>query len=196
MFRVQQEMIVGVFCAAALEMLWGVVLKFGLAFLLSRSIEKAIGPYYATVRPPYLSKLGLQGNFTGGAAPVDVPKRNAGQSPLSSELQKDFFQMLSCIGPYLHRDVLLLQKVCRVLKSYFSAALSSASSPVSSTSDGVESDRRDTRGALKEARQRVEEALGSCLLPSLQLLPAIPAVGIEIWDVMSLLPYEVIVMTS
>ncbi|CAM6089899.1 unnamed protein product [Calypogeia fissa] len=158
---------------------------------LSRSIEKAIGPYYATVRPPYLSKLGPQGSFTGGGAGGDVPKRRPGQSPISAELPADFFQMLSCIGPYLHRDVLLLQKVCRVLKSYFSAALSSVSSPVSNAVDGIENDRRDSRGALKEARQRVEEALGSCLLPSLQLLPANPAVGIEIWEVMSLLPYEV-----
>lgn len=44
---------------------------------------------------------------------------------------------------------------------------------------------------LKEARFRVEEALGTCLLPSLQLIPANPAVGHEIWEVMSLLPYEV-----
>lgn len=43
---------------------------------------------------------------------------------------------------------------------------------------------------LKEARSRVEDALGSCLLPSLQLIPANPAVGQEIWEVMSLLPYE------
>lgn len=44
---------------------------------------------------------------------------------------------------------------------------------------------------LKEARLRVEEALGTCLLPSLQLVPANPAVGQEIWEVMCLLPYEV-----
>lgn len=44
---------------------------------------------------------------------------------------------------------------------------------------------------LKEARSRIEEALGTCLLPSLQLVPANPAVGQEIWEVMNLLPYEV-----
>lgn len=43
----------------------------------------------------------------------------------------------------------------------------------------------------KDAKLRVEEALGTCLLPSLQLIPANPAVGHEIWEVMSLLPYEV-----
>lgn len=45
---------------------------------------------------------------------------------------------------------------------------------------------------LKEARLRVEDALGACVLPSLQLIPANPAVGQEIWELMSLLPYEVL----
>lgn len=45
---------------------------------------------------------------------------------------------------------------------------------------------------LKDARLRVEDALGACLLPSLQLIPANPAVGQEIWELMSLLPYEVL----
>lgn len=52
-------------------------------------------------------------------------------------------------------------------------------------------DNRDPRQALKEARIHVEDVLGASLLPSLQLLPANPAVGLAIWDVMSLLPYEV-----
>ncbi|TQE00329.1 hypothetical protein C1H46_014056 [Malus baccata] len=50
--------------------------------------------------------------------------------------------------------------------------------------------RQDTE-QLTEARSRIEEALGTCLLPSLQLVPANPAVGQEIWEVMNLLPYEV-----
>lgn len=50
---------------------------------------------------------------------------------------------------------------------------------------------RVPRQHLKEARSRVEEALGTCLLPSLQLIPANPAVGQAIWVVMTLLPYEV-----
>lgn len=50
---------------------------------------------------------------------------------------------------------------------------------------------RDPRQHLKQARSRIEEALGTCLLPSLQLIPANPAVGQEIWEVMNLLPYEV-----
>lgn len=50
---------------------------------------------------------------------------------------------------------------------------------------------QDPRLRVKDARIRVEEALGTCLLPSLQLIPANPAIGQEIWEVLSLLPYEV-----
>ncbi|TVU36042.1 hypothetical protein EJB05_17953 [Eragrostis curvula] len=94
-------------------------------------------------------------------------------SPSSFDVPKEFFQMLTACGPYLHRDAPLLQKVCRVLKSYY---LSSKDS---------------TRSAnVVSPESRIEEALGSCLLPSLQLIPANPAVDMEIWGVLSLLPYE------
>ncbi|KAL2653101.1 hypothetical protein R1flu_021229 [Riccia fluitans] len=158
---------------------------------LSRAIERAIAPYYATVRPGYLSKLGSRTKVSeNGPNSVDS-KLPDGPNQTSSELRKEFFQMLSCIGPYLHRDILLLQKVCRVLKGYYSAALASAVGPSPNSQDVADQDRRDAKHALKEARFRLEEALGSCLLPSQQLLPANPAVGIEIWDVLCLLPYEV-----
>lgn len=49
---------------------------------------------------------------------------------------------------------------------------------------------------LRDARLRIEDALGTCLLPSLQMIPANPAVGQEIWDVLNLLPYEVVITTN
>lgn len=50
---------------------------------------------------------------------------------------------------------------------------------------------KEVRSPRQVAMSRIEEALRTCLLPSLQLVPANPAVGMEIWEVMSLLPYEV-----
>ncbi|CAD6214833.1 unnamed protein product [Miscanthus lutarioriparius] len=91
----------------------------------------------------------------------------------SFDLPKEFFQMLAACGPYLHRDTQLLQKVCRVLKAYY------------------HSSKESTRAAnVVLPESRIEEALGSCLFPSLQLIPANPAVDMEIWGVLSLLPYE------
>lgn len=79
-----------------------------------------------------------------------------------------------------------------MLRGYYRSALQLVSSgegiPNSGTVSGV---NRAPRLHLKEARSRIEEALGTCLLPSLQLIPANPAVGQEIWEVMNLLPYEV-----
>jgi THO complex subunit 2 len=77
-----------------------------------------------------------------------------------------------------------------VLRGYYLSALDLASH-----GDGALNPQLHVIGNphlhLKEARLRVEDALGACLLPSLQLVPANPAVGQEIWELMSLLPYEV-----
>jgi len=78
-------------------------------------------------------------------------------------------------------------QICRVLRAYYLSALDL----VRDGSNQEGSAYEVSRGHLKEVRLRVEEALGTCLLPSLQLVPANPAVGHEIWEVMSLLPYEV-----
>lgn len=77
-------------------------------------------------------------------------------------------------------------QVCRVLRGYYLSALELVDSGESLTGGN-----RIPRFHLKEARSRIEEALGTCLLPSLQFIPANPAVGQEIWEVMNLLPYEV-----
>ncbi|KAI3701887.1 hypothetical protein L6452_27337 [Arctium lappa] len=107
------------------------------------------------------------------------------------DLPKELFEMLTSVGPYLHHDTLLLHKVCRVLRGYFLSALKSVNS--GDGSPNLEAGFgliRTPRLHLKEARLNIEEALGSCLLPSLQLIPANPTVGQEIWAVLSLLPCE------
>jgi len=107
------------------------------------------------------------------------PRNDADQTGTSAvsvssfDLPKEFFQMLTACGPYLHRDTQLFQQVCRVLKAYY------------------HSSKESTRVAnVVSPESRIEEALGSCLFPSLQLIPANPAVDMEIWGVLSLLPYE------
>lgn len=65
-------------------------------------------------------------------------------------------------------------QVCRVLKAYYHSSKESTCA-----------------ASVVSPESQIEEALGSCLLPSLQLIPANPAVDMEIWGVLSLLPYEV-----
>jgi len=86
----------------------------------------------------------------------------------------------------------LHEQVCRVLKGYYLSALELVEGGDKvSNPQFLPGQSKAPRMHLKEARLRVEEALGTCLLPSLQLVPANPAVGQEIWEVMCLLPYEV-----
>lgn len=157
---------------------------------LFRVIERTISSSYAIVRPSLLVNLGSSNRSVDNATIGDGMVKYTSQGSFI-ELPRELFQMLASVGPYLYRDALLLQKVCRVLRGYYSSVLVFvASSESSSSQDLGIGDRRDPRLRLKEARLNVEEALGTCLLPSLQLLPANPAVGQEIWEVMSLLPYE------
>ncbi|KAJ8760884.1 hypothetical protein K2173_021922 [Erythroxylum novogranatense] len=153
---------------------------------LFRLIEKSIASAYNTIRQTHLQSF-------ASASATDSDVINTSYSSKSViDLPKELFQMLSTVGPYLYRDTLLLQKVCRVLRGYYMSALELVGS-----SDGVgdggalSSGDRIPRLHLREVRARVEEALATCLLPSLQLVPANPAVGQEIWEVMNLLPYEV-----
>ncbi|XP_072998778.1 THO complex subunit 2 [Typha latifolia] len=149
---------------------------------LFRVIEKTMSPAYAIVSQMYPenSAAFLDSDHDG----VELMSVSSAKSSIN--LPREFFQMLATAGPYLYRDPELLQKVCRVLKAYY---LSSQELP-SNGSLVISPDTNETR-KFKEARLRVEEALGSCVLPSLQLLPANPAIGQEIWEVMYLLPYEV-----
>lgn len=146
---------------------------------LFRLIEKTISPAYEVVRQPQHQAP------EGGSDLMETESDSTNRSFI--DLPKELFEMLNCVGPYLHRDTLLLQKVCRVLRGYYLCALKSANS--GDGSSNVEGNRTP-RLHLKEARLNLEEALGACLLPSLQLIPANPAVGQEIWAVLSLLPYE------
>ncbi|KAM1011881.1 hypothetical protein ACFX2C_047172 [Malus domestica] len=153
---------------------------------LFRLIEKSISSAYDTVRRAHLPIFGASSGTS-----IDVMNtENASIHGSFIELPKELFQMLTCAGPYLYRNTLLLQKVCRVLRGYYSSALQLVNS-----GEGVIDPNHvfggNPRLHLKEARSRIEEALGTCLLPSLQLVPANPAVGQEIWEVMNLLPYEV-----
>ncbi|CAN7034385.1 unnamed protein product [Brassica rapa subsp. trilocularis] len=147
---------------------------------LFRLIEKRITHAYRIAR-----QTRFQNSSSAGSEKI-AHAANTSASKTCPDL-KEVFQILVTVGPYLYRNTQLLQKICRLLRVYYLSALDLVrSSDGSSNQEGS----ADEIKHLKEARFRVEEALGTCLLPSLQLIPANPAVGHEIWEVMSLLPYE------
>ncbi|XP_047330287.1 THO complex subunit 2 isoform X2 [Impatiens glandulifera] len=146
-----------------------------------RLIQKSLSPAYELVRKTSGSNTSLP-----LGSDCDLMETNSLVQNPFIDVPKELFEMLASVGPYLYRNTLLLQKVCRVLKGYYLSAVEFVrAGDRSSTSGNV-----NPRLHLKEARLRIEEALGSCLLPSLQLVPANPAVGQVIWEVMNLLPYE------
>ncbi|XP_059649799.1 THO complex subunit 2 [Cornus florida] len=151
---------------------------------LFRLIGKAISSAYKLVRQTHL--------YPPGAGSDSMEPSNSLVHRSFIDLPKELFEMLTSAGPYLYRDTSLLQKICRVLRGYYISAFELVN--VGEGAFSPDSDiggNRNPRLHLKEVRLRIEEALGTCLLPSLQLIPANPAVGQEIWEVMNLLPYEV-----
>ncbi|KAI5567276.1 hypothetical protein BDE02_13G079300 [Populus trichocarpa] len=155
---------------------------------LFRLIEKTISSAYNIIRQPHVQNCGSPA--VAGIDAMDVTSSSGHVSLI--DLPKEFFQMLVTVGPYLYRDTLLLQKVCRVLRGYYMSALELVDSGDGALNgESLIPRNRVLRLHLREGRSMVEEALGACLLPSLQLVPANPAAGQEIWEVMSLLPYEV-----
>ncbi|CAL9126100.1 unnamed protein product [Musa textilis] len=153
---------------------------------LSRLIEKTMSTAYDVICQTSFRSIGSL-TYPGPDA-MDTTVVSSKQT-VYVDLPREFFQMITAVGPYLYRDTVLLQKVCIVLRAYYLSAQEFAVSCVNSP-DPNDVKSRDPRLRAKEARLRVEEALGACLLPSLQLVPANPAVGQEIWDVLSMLPYE------
>ncbi|KAL8105802.1 THO complex subunit 2 isoform X3 [Apium graveolens] len=154
---------------------------------LFRLINNSISSAYKLVHQVQHQHAGLQPRADADFGETTAP--NVHRNFI--DLPKELFEMLSSAGPYLYRDTLLLQKVCRVLRGYYLSALElSKSGDGAFKSDNAPLLNKAPRMHLRDARLRIEEALGSCLLPSLQMIPANPAVGQEIWEVLNLLPYE------
>ncbi|KAL7149573.1 hypothetical protein ABFS83_05G050400 [Erythranthe nasuta] len=154
---------------------------------LFRLIEKSIISAYKVVG----QKQTLNGGLSSGSA-ADSETGGSSSNRSFVNLPKELFEMLASVGPYLYRDTLLMQKTTRVLRAYYLCAIDLVSDGDGAfISHSVTVGNQNPRLHLKDAKLRIEEALGTCLLPSLQLIPANPAVGQEIWELMSVLPYEV-----
>ncbi|XP_050231755.1 THO complex subunit 2 isoform X2 [Mercurialis annua] len=153
---------------------------------LFRLIEKSISVAYDIIRQTHFQNL----ESSPGVGSDSKETSSARSHGSFIDLPKELFQMLATVGPYLYRDTILLQKVCRVLRGYYMSALELMGG-IDGGASTESAFKGNPRVYIREARSRIEEALGTCLLPSLQLIPANPAVGQEIWEVMSLLPYEV-----
>ncbi|KAL8520815.1 hypothetical protein ACS0TY_011389 [Phlomoides rotata] len=153
---------------------------------LFRLIEKTIFPSYKLVCRTLISTAGVS---SGAGADSETGSTSPAKSFIN--LPKDLFEMLVSAGPFLYRDALLLQKITRVLRAYYLCALELVNDGDRAfSSHSITALNQNPRLHLKDARLRIEEALGTCLLPSLQLIPANPAVGHVIWELMNLLPYE------
>lgn len=76
-----------------------------------RLIEKTISSAYQLVRQPQLD------SSEGGSDFMETESDSTKRSFI--DLPKELFEMLTIVGPYLHRDTLLLQKVNKLISYIF-----------------------------------------------------------------------------
>eukprot|EP00850_Spirogloea_muscicola_P022111 SM000277S10346 [mRNA] locus=s277:6832:17596:- [translate_table: standard] len=143
-----------------------------------RLVGKTISPNYKTIKP----QLSGRGKSRNRDRERSVDDAAAGKPSL--ELPDDLFEMLACLGPYLYRDVVLMQKLCFLLKAYLQAGNGGQGAAAA-----AEPDAAATTWELRS--RKVEEVLGCCLFPSMQLVPANPAVSLQMWELLKELKYEV-----
>lgn len=72
-----------------------------------RLIEKSISSAYDTLHQAHIQRFGSSSGASGDT--MDTETSSIHTSVI--DLPKEYFQMLGCVGPYLYRDTLLLQKV-------------------------------------------------------------------------------------
>lgn len=77
-----------------------------------RLIEKTISLSYQLVRQPQVQAK------EGGSDFMETESNSSNRSFI--DLPKELFEMLTSVGPYLHRDTLLLQKVRNFFSRYVS----------------------------------------------------------------------------
>eukprot|EP00899_Mesostigma_viride_P021065 jgi/Mesvir1/28960/Mv17737-RA.1 len=127
-----------------------------------RLIEKTITPLYSYIHPLAF-------------------RRPPPPFPRPTSLPPVLFPMLKAVGPYLHRDIILLTKVACCLSEHFRLVVASAAAAPSPA---------DAQQASSKARATMVDMLTCCLFPSLMLLGPNPALLRVIWHLLEQLPFQ------
>eukprot|EP00803_Ostreobium_quekettii_P004017 evm.model.scf_1445.6 EVM.evm.TU.scf_1445.6 scf_1445:24223-30330(+) len=139
---------------------------------LQSAIDKLITPVYVKIVPggvEFARKYLLDGNFRGEPYPREPP---------GPKLDRRAYLLLEYLGLYIHTDLRLFDKVCRVMKH--EALYYHHTDDARGQSTYVEEIRPET----------VENILAHVILPGLMLIPSSPAKAWEAYEVMSVLDYE------
>lgn len=134
------------------------------------------------IEPVYRLKCAIPTNVRGKIVSPHPNKKSPPQVTTFANLRNHAFPMFHALGPSLHYDPVLLQKLMRIMRTILESELNvdAASPPASSMDDGKLSLYHD-----------IVSLLDSCVLPSLSYMECNCCVAEEIWSVVKLYPYNI-----
>jgi THO complex subunit 2 len=136
---------------------------------------------HKTIEPIYRLQCAIPANIKGQSISPHPNKKAPPQCANFMSLRNHVFSMFHTLGPSLHYDPVLLQKLIRIMVSILEKDLNvDASMPPPTTTEG--------RNALY---YDVISLLDSCILPSLSYMTSNCPVAEEIWSVIRLYPYHI-----
>lgn len=134
-----------------------------------------------TIEPIYRLKCAIPANIKGRILSPHTNKKAPAQVISFINLRDHVIPMLHALGPSLHYDPVLLQKIIRLMRVILENELNvDASTPAPSQSDEKNTLYYD-----------IVSLLDSCILPSLSYMESNCCVAEEIWSVVKLYPYNI-----
>lgn len=132
-----------------------------------------------TIEPIYRLKCAIPSNIRGRILSPHLNKKAPPQVVSFMSLRDHVFPMLNTLGPSLHYDPVLLQKIIRLMRVILENELNvDASTPPP----------LDEKSILY---YDITSLLDSCILPSLSYMENNCCVAEEIWSVVKLYPYNI-----
>jgi THO complex subunit 2 len=134
-----------------------------------------------TIEPIYRLKCAIPANIKGKILSPHPNKQAPPQVISFINLRDHAFPMLNTLGPSLHYDPVLLQKLIRLMRVILESELNIDASTPSPT-------QTDDKNILYFD---IISLLDSCVLPSLSYMESNCCVAEEIWTVVKLYPYNI-----
>lgn len=134
------------------------------------------------IEPVYRLKCAIPSNIRGNLVSPHPNKKSPPHVTTFNNLRNHAFPMFHALGPSLHFDPVLLQKLLRIMRVILETELNvDAATPPSSSME-------DSKLALYH---EIISLLDSCVLPALSYMESNCCMSEEIWSVVKLFPYNV-----
>lgn len=136
---------------------------------------------HSVIEPVYRSKCAIPNNIRGRVVPAFSNKMSPPQADTFADLRKHAVSMFVALGPSMHYDPVLLQKLLRIIKTILTEM---NADPLNAPTTASCTD--EEMGLYHD----IMSLLDSCVLPALSYMDCNCCVAEEVWSVIKLYPYQ------